>query len=295
MAWPWPISGLGLVNAAAIARHVTVTRDIRFADGRRGLLDVYAPAQAGEVARRSPDAPLVVFFYGGGWEDGAKADYRFAAMALAKRGIVTVVADYRLYPDVRFPDFIADGAKAVRWARRNAAEFGADAGLIFLVGHSAGAYIATMLALDKTKLDAESLGAVAGIVGLAGPYDFLPLRSDVLKRIFAPAGGDLSSSQPITYARGDAAPMLLISGLADKTVNWENSRRLAARITALGGQASTRFYKRVDHALVMGAFSPLIRPLAPSLSDTLAFIKARTDAIRPKPGSPLYFQPSRLA
>ncbi len=295
MAWPWPINGIGLVNAAAIGRHVAVTRDIRFADGRRGLLDVYAPATSGEGGRGGHQAPMVVFFYGGGWEDGAKADYRFAAMALAKRGIVTVVADYRLYPDVRFPDFIADGAKAVRWARRNAAEFGADAGLIFLVGHSAGAYIATMLALDKTKLDGESLAAVAGVVGLAGPYDFLPLRSGVLKRIFAPAGGDLSSSQPVTYARGDAAPMLLISGLADKTVNWDNSRKLAARITTLGGLAATRFYKRVDHAVVIGAFSPLLRPLAPSLSDTLAFIKARTDAIRPKPGSPHYFQPSRLA
>jgi acetyl esterase/lipase len=295
MAWPWKIDGMGVVNAAAVGRHVSVTRDIRFADGRRGLLDVYAPRQPGEHDRRGHARPLVVFFYGGGWEDGTKANYRFAAMALAKRGIVTIVPDYRLYPDVRFPDFIADGAKAVRWARRNAAEFGADAELIFLVGHSAGAYIATMLALDKTRLDPESLAALAGVVGLAGPYDFLPLRSDVLKRIFAPAGGDLSTSQPITYARGDAAPMLLVSGLADKTVNSDNSHKLAARITALGGSAATRLYKRADHMVVMGAFSPLLRPLAPSLSDTLAFIQARTDAIRPRPGSPHYFQTSRLA
>ena len=288
MAWPWPISGIGLVNALARGGGVSVTRDARFADGRRGLLDVYAPEGV-------HDAPLVVFFYGGGWEDGSKADYRFAAIALAKRGVVVVVADYRLYPDVRFPDFIGDGAKAVRWARRNATEFGADPGLIFLVGHSAGAYIATMLALDKRNLDPDSLAAVAGVVGLAGPYDFLPLRSDVLKRIFAPAGGDLSSSQPITYARGDAAPMLLLAGLTDTRVKPDNTRRLAARVTALGGRAEAHFYKRVNHTAIMGAFSPLLRPLAPSLSDTLAFIAARTDALRPKPGSPRYFQPSRSA
>ena len=96
MAWPWPINGVALVNAIAFGRNVEVTRDVRFAEGRRGLLDVYAP-------RNATEAPLVVFFYGGGWEDGNKADYRFAAMALAKRGIVTVVPDYRLYPDVRFP------------------------------------------------------------------------------------------------------------------------------------------------------------------------------------------------
>ena len=288
MAWPWPINGVSIVNALAVGRNVEVTRDIRFSDGRRGLLDVYGPK--GVI-----DAPIVVFFYGGGWEDGNKADYRFAAMALAKRGIVTVVPDYRLYPDVRFPDFIQDGARAVRWARRNATEFGADPGLIFLVGHSAGAYIATMLALDKTQLDPASLSALAGIVCLAGPYDFLPLTSGVLKRIFAPAGGDLRTSQPIAYARGDAAPMLLMTGLRDSTVRPENSRKLATRIRALGGRAETRFYKRIDHALVMGAFSPLLRPLAPSLRDTLAFIHKRADAIRPKPGSPHFFQPSRLA
>ncbi len=293
MAWPWPIrrgpiNGVALVNAIAFGRNVEVTRDVRFAEGRRGLLDVYAP-------RNATEAPLVVFFYGGGWEDGNKADYRFAAMALAKRGIVTVVPDYRLYPDVRFPDFIADGARAVRWARRNATEFGADPGLIFLIGHSAGAYIAAMLALDKSQLDPASRQALAGMVGLAGPYDFLPLQSDVLKRIFAPAGGDLRSSQPIAYARPDAAPMLLITGLRDRTVKPDNSRKLATRIRALGGRAETRFYKQIDHTLVMGAFSPLLRPIAPSLRDTLAFIRKRCDAVRPKPGSSRYFQPSRLA
>ncbi len=288
MAWPWPISGVNIVNAMAFGRDVDVVRDNRFADGRRGLLDVYMP-------RNAHEAPLAVFFYGGGWEDGTKENYRFAAMALAQRGIVTMVPDYRLYPDVRFPDFICDGARAVRWARRNAPEFGADPGLIFLIGHSAGAYITAMLTLDKTWLDAESLAALAGTVGLAGPYDFLPLVSPSLKRIFAPAGGDLSSSQPVTYARGDAAPLLLLSGLGDTTVRPENSRRLASKIRALGGAADTRFYKHVGHTTVMGAFSPLIRPLAPSLADTLAFVRARCGALRPRPGSPQYFRSSRLA
>ena len=288
MPWPRPPSGLTIVNALAIGRDVEVTNGVRFSDGRRGLLDVYAPKGA-------HDAPLVVFFYGGGWEDGKRSDYKFAAMALAKRGIVTIVPDYRLYPDVRFPDFLHDGARAVRWARRNALEFGADPALMFLVGHSAGAYIAAMLALDKTLLDAESLTRVAGVVGLAGPYDFLPVRTDMLKRLFAPAGGDLSSSQPITFARGDAAPMLLISGLNDVTVRPENSQRLATRIQALGGEAEARLYKRVDHMVVMGAFSPILRPLAPSLADTLGFIAKHTAILRPKPGSPHFFQSSRLA
>ena len=288
MAWPWPINGVKLVNALAVGRDVQVIRDNRFADGRRGLLDVYMP-------RAAHDAPLAIFFYGGGWEDGAKENYRFVAMALARRGIVTMVPDYRLYPDVRFPDFITDGARAVRWARRNAVEFGADPGLVFLIGHSAGAYIAAMLTLDRSRLDEPSQAALAGTVGLAGPYDFLPLKSPSLKRIFAPAEGDLTSSQPVTYARGDAAPMLLISGLSDKRVRPENSRRLAAKVRACGGKVETRFYKRIGHTAVMAAFSPLLRPLAPSLADTLAFIRARSDSLRPRPGSPHYFQSSRSA
>ena len=163
------------------------------------------------------------------------------------------------------------------------------------MGHSAGAYIAAMLALDGSLLDTESLAHIAGVVGLAGPYDFLPLQSDTLKRLFAPAGGDLSSSQPITFARGDAAPMLLISGLNDVTVRPDNSRRLATRIRALGGDAEVRLYKRVDHTVVLGAFSPILRPFAPSLADTLGFIAKRTAILRPKPGSPHFFQSSRLA
>lgn len=288
MAWPWPISGVGLLNALARGRDVEVTRDNRFSEGPRGLLDVYAP-------RHADRAPLVVFFYGGGWEDGAKANYRFAAMALARAGFVTVVPDYRLYPEVRFPEFLTDGAKAVRWARRNAMEFGADPSLIFLVGHSAGAYIAAMLTLDGVRLDAASRSAIAGMVGLAGPYDFLPLKSDVLKEIFAPAGGDLMASQPISYARGDAPPLLLVSGLADETVRPENSRRLAARVRALGGRAETRFYRRINHAMVLGAYAPLLRPLAPTLADTVRFVRERSQALRAKSGAPSLRTSSRLA
>ena len=288
MAWPWPVKGVNLVNALARSRDVEVVRDNRFADGRRGLLDVYMP----KAAR---DAPLAIFFYGGGWEDGARADYRFAAMALARRGIVTMVPDYRLYPDVRFPDFVSDGARAVRWARRNAIEFGADPGLLFLVGHSAGAYIAAMLTLERRWLDKDSMAALCGTVGLAGPYDFLPLGSPTLKRIFTPAGGDLRTSQPIAFARGDAAPMLLSTGAVDKVVSPDNSRKLAARIRALGGQAETRVYRRANHTTIIGAFSPLLRLSAPSLADTVAFIGARADAVRPRPGSPHFYQPSRSA
>lgn len=286
MALPWPISGIGVLNAIAVGVGVEVTRTIRFADGKRGLLDVYAPKGAVNV-------PLVVFFYGGGWESGERADYRFVAIALAKRGFVVAVPDYRVYPEVCFPDFLSDAAKAVRWARRNAEEFGADPGLITMIGHSAGAYIAAMLALDRRWLDGKSQAALAGVVGLAGPYDFLPLHSKALDAIFEPAG-DLKLSQPIAYARGDAVPMLLLSGASDKTVRPENSRRLSARIRMLGGDAQAKFYDRVDHATILGTFSPLLRPLAPVFNDTVSFVEGRARALRPNPGSPRFYRTNQF-
>ncbi|MDR3463928.1 MAG: alpha/beta hydrolase [Beijerinckiaceae bacterium] len=286
MAIRYPITGIGILNSLASATGLDVTCGVRYREGQRGLLDVYAPKEAS-------GAPTVVFFYGGGWESGERADYRFAAAALAKRGFVVAVPDYRVYPEARYPDFLIDGAKAVRWARRHAGEFGGDPGLLFLTGHSAGAYIAAMLALDTRWLDGESLAALAGVVGLAGPYDFLPLRGQVLNDVFAPAG-DLASSQPITYARANAAPLLLLSGVTDKTVSPGNSRRLAGRIRALGGEAEARFYPHANHVLILGSFSPLLRPVAPALHHTASFITARAGNFRPKPGSPHFFRTTPL-
>jgi acetyl esterase/lipase len=286
MAIPYPLTGTGVLNSLAIAAGIEITRGIRYKEGRRGLLDVYAPKGAN-------GAPMVVFFYGGGWEGGERADYRFAAVALARRGFVVAVPDYRVYPENLYPDFLIDGAKALRWARRHAGEFGGDPSLLFLAGHSAGAYIAVMLALDMRWLDAESQDALAGVIGLAGPYDFLPLHGRVVNEIFAPAG-DLASTQPITFARGNAAPLLLLSGMTDKTVSPGNSRHLAERIRMLGGDAETRFYPHTSHALILGSFSPLLRPVAPALQHTAAFIKARASIFRPKPGSPHFFRTTPL-
>jgi acetyl esterase/lipase len=131
-------------------------------------------------------------------------------------------------------------------------------------------------------------------VGLAGPYDFLPLHGRVLNEIFAPAG-DLASAQPITYARANAAPLLLLSGVTDKTVTPGNSRRLAARIRGLGGDAETRFYPRASHVLILGAFNPLLRPIAPVFRHTASFIAARASIFRPKPDSPHFFRTTPLA
>ena len=106
-------------------------------------------------AAAAKSRPVILFFYGGSWNSGRRQGYAFAARALAARGFVVIVPDYRLVPDAVYPDFLRDCAAAVRWARRNAGAHGGDGERIVLVGHSAGAYNAAMLALDPGLVGAD--------------------------------------------------------------------------------------------------------------------------------------------
>jgi acetyl esterase/lipase len=260
-------SPVTLLNALAPKAGITETRDIRYAPGDRHELDIYAPS--GEKA-----APVVVFIYGGGWKDGNKSEYRFVAAALAARGFLTVVPDYRLFPRVRFPVFLQDNATAVAWTKANIARFGGDPRRIFLMGHSAGAYNVVMLTLDRQWLGAVGLNPdrdIAGTVGLAGPYDFLPLHDPELEDIFAPAG-DLRLTQPITFARGDAPPLFLATGTADTTVLPMNTDHLAAAIRRDGGVAEERLYPGVNHTKIIGAMAGVLHWLAPSMADVTGFL-----------------------
>lgn len=245
-----------------------VTKSVAYGDGPRRTLDVYRPLAA-------DGAPVVVFFYGGSWQSGRKAIYRFVAKALARRGFVTVVPDYRVYPEVSYPGFIEDSAHAVRWASDNAARFGGDPGKLFVMGHSAGAYNAAMLALDRRWLAAVGLDPnddIAGLIGIAGPYDFLPLVDETLVTIFG--GAERIETQPITHVAAGAPPALLLTGARDKTVDPGNATRLAARLEQTGGEATATTYPSVSHLTIVGTFAWPLRFLAPVLDDVDAFITA---------------------
>lgn len=261
-------SGSGLLNAMAPSHAITVTSDVAYGEGPRRKLDLYAPAQA--------HAPVVVFLYGGSWKSGDRSTYRFAGSAFADRGFLTVVPDYRVYPEVRYPDFIDDAAAAVAWTKSHIAAYGGDPDRVFLIGHSAGAQIAAMLTLDKAFLGRVGLDPdrdIAGMIGLAGPYDFLPLNDPDLDAIFAPAG-DLRTTQPITYARAGAPPLLLLTGDTDTTVYPRNSRALADRINGLRGRATLKTYGSVGHLSIVGALSGLLSWKAPILDDCVAFMRS---------------------
>lgn len=274
-------SGVAVLNTLEPKDGVAIRKDLAYRPGPRGGLDVYQPKSA------DGHAPVVVFLYGGGWDSGAKGDYVFAGAALARQGFVTVVPDYRLYPEVRWPAFLQDSAAAVAWTKAHAAEYGGDPNKLFLMGHSAGAYNAVDLAVDRRWLAAVGLDPhrdIRGVVGLAGPYDFLPLHSDELKEIFGPVA-QRPDTQPINHVDGQAPPMFLATDSADKVVDPGNTSRMAARLQAAGVPVETRDYKGLSHALLMGAVAAPLNFLAPVLADSTRFIRAHADQTQASAGA----------
>ena len=257
-----------MLNGMTSAEGTGLVEDVAYAPGPRHRLDVYVP-----VPGEGP-APIAVFFYGGGWTFGDKEMYRFLGRSLARQGVLVIIPDYRVYPPAVFPDFLADAAQAVGWSKLHGTDYGGDPARLYLVGHSAGAYIAAMLALDPSLLRSAGINShtdIAGTVGISGPYDFVP-DTPVLETIFG-VGAQVPRTQPITYADGRSAPMRLITGDADTTVQPGNTLRLAARIQAAGGSVQTLVYPGIGHEIIVGAFAPSLDFIAPTLRDTAEFIQ----------------------
>ncbi|HEY0435455.1 MAG TPA: alpha/beta hydrolase, partial [Phenylobacterium sp.] len=193
-------------------RSARVARAVAYGPETRQRLDLYAP----RLRKGAPAPPVAVFFYGGSWDTGRRGDYGWVGRALASRGFLCLVPDYGLYPHVRYPGFLHDSALAVRWAQDHAAAFGADPARIVLVGHSAGAYNAAMVALDPRYLESAGVepGRIKALAGLSGPYDFLPLTDPIAQKIFGEAA-DLPATQPTAFAGAHAPPSFLAHGAKD--------------------------------------------------------------------------------
>jgi acetyl esterase/lipase len=262
-------AGVPLFDLAIPKTGYSVQRDVAYAGDPRTRLDLYVPDGL------TAPAPVILFFYGGSWQSGSKSIYRAFGQAFASAGIIAAVADYRLYPQVRYPAFIEDGAQALRFVRDNIQRHGGDPARIFISGHSAGAYIAAMLACDPSHL-ARVEGDPAwirGVIGIAGPYDFLPLYDPALIDIF---GGDrMMATQPIKYARNKTPPMLLAHGTADTTVGAGNSRRMAGRLREAGNSVELIEYKGAGHLGIILSLAHGFRGGTTLREDMLRFISGR--------------------
>jgi acetyl esterase/lipase len=263
-------SPLGMLNSLVPSSTHELMPDVSYGSAQRHKLDVYRPTQ---VAPQG-GYPVVVFFYGGSWNRGEKADYKFVGEALASRGILTLVADYRLYPEVRYPEFLNDCAMALGFSLDKAASLNGNPKRVFVMGHSAGAYNASMLALDSRwlKTVGHSPTELAGFIGLAGPYDFLPMTNVDAQPVFFhpnyPAG-----SQTIDYANASAPRTFLGAAKDDNLVNPQrNTVGLHNRLKAAGAPVTLQLYDRVNHVTLVAALGAPVRWLAPVLDDVVLFV-----------------------
>jgi acetyl esterase/lipase len=244
----------------------SIKRDIAYGADPRQKLDIYVPDGL------SAPAPVILFIYGGSWQMGSKDIYKFLGQAFASKGIVTVVADYRLYPQVKYPAFVEDAAQAFKFVHDNIGAYGGDTKRIFLAGHSAGAYNVVMLDSDLHYL--KDVGAdpawIRGVIGIAGPYDFLPLKDPKLIDMF---GGDrVAATQPITYIDGKRAPMLLAYGTDDQTVSPKNSIKMAAKLRSFGSEVEVKSYPGVGHIGIILSLAPGFRGNTTLRDDIVQFV-----------------------
>lgn len=257
-----------VLNLAVPGDGYRIARDLAYGSDPRQKLDLYVPDHL------TAPAPVLLFFYGGSWESGSKSYYKALGQAFASKGIIVAVADYRLYPQVRYPAFVEDGARAFAFLHAQAAAHGGDTARLFVSGHSAGAYIAMMLAADPRYLRAAGADPawIAGVIGMAGPYDFLPLQDKNLIEIFG--GANRPETQPITYIDGKRPPMLLTYGTDDTTVLPRNALAMAAKLRSFHSPVEVKSYTGVGHVGIILSLAPGFRGRTTLRQDILDFVTA---------------------
>jgi acetyl esterase/lipase len=268
----------GIANAPASFGPFERRADLAYGADKRQKLDVYVPTAAASPAGSIATRPVVIFWYGGSWTNGSKSDYRFVGAALAERGYITVLPDYRLYPNVKFPDFLDDAAHAVAWVQEHAQEFGGDPTRIVLMGHSAGAHTAAYLALNRTFLAKRGAkpDGIVGLVGLSGPYALAP-NTRTLNRIFAAPWGE-SDWQPLRFANSQAPPTFLAHGLSDGLVSVRQTEKLRDALQSKGVRVEAELYPDTGHAATIAGFSKPARGSAPTLDQAVAFLGTLTSS-----------------
>ncbi len=244
------------------------TLGLAYGSEPRQALDLYRPlADVGPF-------PVVVFFYGGSWRWGSRSQYRFIGEALARRGIMTAVADYRLHPAVRFPAFVEDGAAAVAWVKQHVGDYGGDSGTVFVMGHSAGAHTGSLLVLDRRYLCAQGVDpdSLAGFIGISGPYVVNLTEYDSVRSVFE-HWPKPEETIPLSFVRGGTPPMLLLHGLKDTLVYPLNTTRFAEAMRAAGGRVTVDLQRGVGHYRIMAALAKPFERLAPVGTRIAGFVQ----------------------
>ncbi|HEX5279047.1 MAG TPA: alpha/beta hydrolase [Micropepsaceae bacterium] len=254
-----------LLNLGVPQTGYRVERDIVYGPHRRHRMDLYLP-QAGKLER---DAPAVLFFYGGAFRAGCKSEYRFVGEALTGAGISVAIPDYRIYPAARFPNFLQDGALAVA----KLLELDFAPGGLFLMGHSAGAYIAAMLGANDSYLRACGVRAssIGGVIALSGRYHDSPLQDATAEEIFC--GPARRETRPAAFLGAHAPPYFLAAGGRESSTVLASKAELAARLRRTGNHVEEHIYTGLGHAGIIAALTPRRRTHEQVLSDIVGFVR----------------------
>ena len=259
---------MGAVNLLVPKTGYGVHGDLAFGPDPRQRLDIYVPGNL-----KGP-APVLLFLYGGAWQSGSRTDYRAFGQAFASAGIIAVVADYRLYPQVKYRAFAEDAAAALAWLHAHVAQYGGDPDRIFVSGHSAGAYNAVMVASEPKFIEGKGgrLGWMRGVIGISGPYDFLPMSAPEYIAMFE--GTNNLDSMPLHHVDGKRPPMLLATGTADDTVDQGNTDRMAEKLRAFGSEVKVIKYPGVGHIGTILSLVPGFRGKTSLRRDMIDFISS---------------------
>mgnify|MGYP001179298479 CR=1 FL=1 len=246
-----------VLNAVTPSGTYTLERDVAYGDNPRQRFDIYHPTDKQHSA-------VVVFVYGGAWEEGNKEDFEFIGQAFTRLGYTTLIPDYRVFPEVEFPDFIDDVAVAMTTFsshQNRTVEF-------ILVGHSAGAHSAAMLATDRRYLG-ELQEQIIALIGLSGPYD-LPLEHERVGEKFTRVDGN--EANPIELASAAHPPTLLLHGQADTVAKPAHSERYAERLQKLDVAVETHFYPRIRHVDMVASLASPLRFWSSAYTDIEAYL-----------------------
>ncbi len=233
----------------------------------RQAVDVYEPRKAVQSGK-----PVVVFIHGGAWRTSGKAEYKFVAQALSQLGYVVIIPEYRVYPEVKFPAFVEDVVSALSAVNQHMPELLNRAqNRVILMGHSSGAHTAALLMTDPAYFK-QSLPEVqvAGLVGLAGPYD-LPMQDPEVVPVFE--GFSPDQVNPVRQVRSDMPPVLLLHGLKDDRVKPFHTRHFADVLQQAGGEVETKLYDDVAHVSILAGLAMPLRFINNSYADLVTFLR----------------------
>lgn len=256
---PLEHAGLLAINSVEVPGSMR-SRQAVFCQDQQLMLDTYDGAA-------SVNGWVVLFFYGGNWQSGHRSQYRFVGEALARLGVMAVVADYRKWPGVRFTDTYEDANKAIDWVM---AEY--PDRKIVLAGHSAGAHLASLLAIRRSRGEGTR---IKGFIGFAGPYYFYPFSESTHWHYFGPVWS-YPLSQPVWQLHPSVPSMLLLHGANDHRVRRGQSKALYERVLGFGGLAIRRVYENLGHAELILECVRWRRPNSRVIEDIARYLDALT-------------------